>query len=86
MRDDANGETRRLYRSADGRVLVKAHHASADDTLLRVDVRRRVEGGGFDGWEYQAFDAATRTRARVDAETCHLCHAAAPDNGTYTRF
>ncbi len=86
VHDDANAETRRLYRSPDGRVLVKAHHATADDTLLSVDVRRKAEGGGYGGWEYLTFDAATRRRAPIDAETCDLCHAAAGPTGTYTRF
>lgn len=84
VRDEANSEVRRLFRSPDGSVMVKAHHALADDTLLRLDVRRR--GGAFDGWDYVGFDPATRQRARIDAETCHLCHAAAPDGGSYTRF
>ncbi len=86
VRDEANGELRRVYRSPDGAVLVKAHHALGDDTLLRLDVRIRAPGQGFDGWRYVGFDPATRKRAEVDAETCHLCHAAAPRGGTYTDF
>ncbi len=84
--DEGNGELRRLFRSPDGAVLVKAHHALIDDTLVRLDVRVRQAGGRFGGWRYLGFDPATRQRTRIDAETCHLCHAAAPRDGTYSRF
>lgn len=96
--DEAMGEARRLYHSpgarpgADGHwpvgtVLVKVHHDLADPTTVtRIDVRRRVADGGYGGWDYSSFDPASRRRLPADTETCHLCHAAAPADGTFTRF
>jgi hypothetical protein len=96
--DEAAGEVRHLYHSpgarADahgrfpvGTVLVKVHHDLGDRSLVtRIDVRRRTDGGPYDGWTYESYDAASRKALPVDAETCQLCHAAAPADGTYTRF
>jgi hypothetical protein len=96
--DEAAGEVRELFRSPgarpgrDGRhpvgtVLVKVHEDLGDRGLVRrIDVRRRTADGPFEGWTYESYDAATHGRLTTDAETCALCHAAAPDDGTYTSF
>lgn len=94
--DDVNGEVRRFYRAPDvpatgpapvGAVYVKVHAAIDDpSTVTGIDVRRRAATGGYDGWAYMSFDPATRQQRRIDPETCHLCHAAAPSDGTFTKF
>ncbi len=85
VRDEANEELRSHYRSADARAYVKVHASLAGEVVTGIDVRLRTPGRGFDGWTYVSFDPATRRRLPTDAETCHLCHATAPD-GTFTRF
>jgi hypothetical protein len=96
--DEAAGEVRELFRSPGanpgrggrypvGTVLVKVHKALGDRGLVtRIDVRRRTADGPFEGWTFESYDAASHARLNADAETCALCHAAAPDDGTYTRF
>ncbi len=96
--DEAAGEVRELFRSPgarpgrDGRhpvgtVMVKVHKDLGDRALVtRIDVRRRTADGPYEGWTYESYDAASLARLPSDAETCALCHAAAPDDGTYTLF
>ena len=96
--DEAGGEVRHLYRSPDagpnskgrfpdGAVLVKEHVVPAeDDVVVRIDVRRRLPRGTFDGWEYESFDPATRKRLQIDGDDCAMCHQAAPADGTFAGF
>lgn len=96
--DDINEDVRKFYRSPDakrpaggvppvGAVYVKAHHGLQNPNVVTgIDVRRRTGEGEFGGWEYLSFDPATRQRRKIDPETCHLCHAAAPEAGTFTQF
>lgn len=98
VRDELNNEVRRHFRSPaarpgadgaypDGSVLVKTHHDARDERVVtRIDVRRRSAGGRYEGWDYYTFDPATRRQRTIDPETCHLCHAAAPADGTYAEF
>ena len=95
--DEAAGERRTLYRDPDARArggryavgarLVKVHGPlGAPGLVSRIDVREKTGQGPYDGWRYRSFDPASRTELPLDAEGCHLCHAAAPDDGTFTVF
>jgi hypothetical protein len=88
--DDTHGTLRTLYRepgTAAARRYVKVHLDPRDAAVTtRIDLRQPDEGGALDGWAYYSFDAATRSRLVIDAETCHLCHAAAGADGVFTRF
>ncbi|MCA9560278.1 MAG: cytochrome P460 family protein [Myxococcales bacterium] len=97
VQDERAGEQRRHYASPDARpdrggwptgtVLVKVHAPlDAPDVVTRVDVRRKTGEGDLGGWTYESFNPATRARIAADAEGCHLCHAAAPEDGTFTVF
>jgi hypothetical protein len=97
VHDERAGEQRRHYASPDaqpgrsgwplGTVLVKVHAPlDAPDVVTRVDVRRKTGEGDLGGWTYESFDPATRARIAADAEGCHLCHAAAPEDGTFAVF
>ncbi len=97
VRDERTGELRRHHASPDARleragwppgtVLVKVHaRLDAPDVVTRIDVRRKTGDATFGGWTYESFDPATRARIAADAEGCHLCHAAAPEDGTFAVF
>lgn len=86
--DDINQELRKFYRSPnDPLVYVKVHHQLDNPGVITgIDVRRKSDDPKFGGWEYLSFDPATRLQRRIDPEACHLCHAAAPENGTFSAF
>ena len=88
--DEGHGTLRTLYRepaAAGAPRYVKVHLDPRDAAVTtRIDLRQPEAGAPLDGWVYLSFDAATRQRLPIDAETCQLCHSAAGADGVFTRF
>ena len=63
-----------------GTVLVKQTSVIGADVPSSLGVMRRVGGSLNGGWAFEAYDAATMSKAETDVATCVNCHSMADNN------